>query len=470
MKNIPLRIIGYTVIGLFLLAGVLFISTSYSIQANIADAETLWLSGAADPDMDAGRQLSEKLSRANFLATTMFLSAIVSMIIMIFSTYLVLFRTILSPLYAITTSLSGLAKGNLDIEIPCSDFGSEFGQMAEAARKFQLSNQERMKLEEEAVRAEKQRLQEQEQVRAQEEQARKERRDEERAEMRRREQRTQELERRISLFDQQIKGNIEKVDQAVQALSEASNVMSSTATDAELQTSTAASGATESSSNMKAVSVSTEQMTRSIEDISNQMEQSAKITLDAIQKVETTAATINQLSSSSQSIGDVIRLIEDIANQTNLLALNATIEASRAGEAGKGFAVVASEVKALASQTSDATQEISGHISQIQDISRHVVTNITEVRDIVEENSRITSSVNDAAVHQSDSTREISISIVQAAEGTNDVSSHIDLVQQGILTTLEASRQVQDISERLSDNGSQLKNMVVDFLNDIRTI
>jgi hypothetical protein len=62
----------------------------------------------------------------------------------------------------------------------------------------------------------------------------------------------------------------------------------------------------------------------------------------------------------------MVSLIKGIANQTNLLALNATIEAARAGESGRGFAVVASEVKALASQTAKATEEISSKVSEIQ--------------------------------------------------------------------------------------------------------
>ena len=470
MKNITLRLIGYVVIGLFLMAGALFISTSYSIYANIADSQQIWLSGSSASDPAIAGQLTEKLDSANFFAATMFWSAIISMIVMIFSTYLVLFRVILQPIHQITTSLSKLAQGEIDVEIPCADIGSEFGEMADAARQFQINSQERIRLEEEAIVAEKEILRQEKDAQEQKDIIRREKRDKEREQMRQSERRTQELEQRISQFDQQIKKNMEKVDMAVDELSSASAAMSGTATDIELQTSSVASGATQMSSNMNAVSSSTEEMAASIEDISQKMDQSARITQDAIDKVETTATTVSNLSISSQSIGDVIGLIEEIANQTNLLALNATIEAARAGEAGKGFAVVASEVKALAGQTSSATQEISGHINKIQEISKNIVTDITDVKNIVEENSRIVSTVNDAAEQQTYATREISTNIQQAAVGTNEVSGQISLVQNGISTTLQASGQVREISDKLSRNGSQMKAIVVDFLEDIRAI
>jgi len=470
MKNIPLRLIGYVVIGLFLAAGVLFISTSYSIYSNIADSQQLWLTGEASSSQAIASQLTEKLEQANLFAATMFWSAIVSMVVMIFSTYIVLFRIILQPIRQITTALSKLAQGRLDIEIPCADFGSEFGQMAEAAHQFQFSSQERNRLEEEAILAEKKNLLQQEELRNQQDAIQQEKLEKERGEIRQREQRTRNLEQRISRFDQQIKANIDKVYSAVQELFTASGTMADTANKTELQTASAASGATQSSANMQVVAATTEEMAQSIEDISRKMEQSALLTSNVIKKVESNAVTVNELSTSSQSIGEVISLIDEIANQTNLLALNATIEAARAGEAGKGFAVVASEVKALASQTSGATQEITGHINQIQEISKNIVCGIADVKNIVEENFNIISTVNNAVEQQACATREISTNIRQAATGTHDISSQITLAQNGISTTLHASRQVQETSDRLSHNSNQMKDIIVEFLQDIRTI
>src|SRR6202043_3774190 len=102
-----------------------------------------------------------------------------------------------------------------------------------------------------------------------------------------------------------------------------------------------------------------EELSSSIQEIGRQVEQSTRIAGNAVEEAKRTDGVVQSLAAGAQKIGDVVKLIRDIAGQTNLLALNATIEAARAGDAGKGFAVVASEVKALANQTGKATDDIS---------------------------------------------------------------------------------------------------------------
>lgn len=96
------------------------------------------------------------------------------------------------------------------------------------------------------------------------------------------------------------------------------------------------------------------------EGLEGAIRKSAKLADSAVGQTEQAATTIVRLTDASVRMGQVVKLISEIATQTNLLALNATIEAAHAGDAGKGFAVVASEVKQLASQTAAATGRVVG--------------------------------------------------------------------------------------------------------------
>ena len=114
------------------------------------------------------------------------------------------------------------------------------------------------------------------------------------------------------------------------------------------------------------MATATEELSSSIEEIGRQAGRATDVAGRTVHEAERTNGLVGGLSTSSQRIGEVVKMITAIAAQTNLLALNATIEAARAGEAGKGFAVVANEVKHLANQTARATDDIVSQIAGIQ--------------------------------------------------------------------------------------------------------
>src|SRR5262249_42483800 len=150
-----------------------------------------------------------------------------------------------------------------------------------------------------------------------------------------------------------------------------------------------AAASEQAGANVQTVAAATEELVASIHEISNQVSHSSQIAAEAVAEAGRTDTTVQELAASAQKIGDVVRLIQDIASQTNLLALNATIEAARAGEAGKGFAVVASEVKALANQTSRATEEISAQVGEVQQATQGAVGAIEVIRRKIAELSQI---------------------------------------------------------------------------------
>jgi hypothetical protein len=169
----------------------------------------------------------------------------------------------------------------------------------------------------------------------------------------------------------------------------------------------------------------------------------------AVEKADRTNTTVQGLYDGAASIGDVVKLINDIASQTNLLALNATIEAARAGEAGRGFAVVASEVKSLAEQTAKATEQIGAQITAIQNSSSDAVTAIRGITSTISEMNEIASAIASAVEEQGSATQEIARNVQQAALGTGEISANVVGVQQAAGDTGAAAHQVLQASSEL---------------------
>ncbi len=379
-------------------------------------------------------------------------------------------NSITTPLLGIQQNMQETSKGNLEGKILYTDFGSEIGMMANNILGFQEAAIHQKELEEDARAADILSREQQKKTEAEKQKQQQEAIARERQEMEQREKRSEQMEALIKDFDTNISSALQGMSATSGQLISSSDRMSGIAEQTGANSTAAAAAAEESTTNINTVAAASEEMTASVGEISRQLAQSTEITMRAVQQADETQETMKSLSKTTTFIADVVKLINDIAEQTNLLALNATIEAARAGEAGKGFAVVASEVKALATQTSNATGEISEHVTAVQNSSQEAVTAVEDIRNIIAETNDIATSISTAVEEQNAATSEIARNVQEAAQGSQEVTTVIVDVSSGARETQEISNDVNSAANEVNENTQSISNVVDNFLTGIRAL
>jgi methyl-accepting chemotaxis protein len=240
--------------------------------------------------------------------------------------------------------------------------------------------------------------------------------------------RQQRLEQIAQHLESQAQALVEQVMQNTELAHSSIHQMSAMAAESVRKTGEVSSAAQVASDSTDTIAASLEELSLAIREISCQVSTSATVAGEAAERSEEAGALVRNLDSSAQTIGEIVVMIQRIAEQTNLLALNATIEAARAGEAGRGFAVVANEVKSLATQTAQATEDISAKVSEIQSITKETVGSIGAIRRVIDKINESSTAISAAIEEQNATTEQVSGNVNLVAEGTRRITDNMQAV------------------------------------------
>jgi methyl-accepting chemotaxis protein len=408
---------------------------AFRVEADALRASAA-LAGAAGRELDRlldARTQRFRTEQATVLATTALLFALALGIVV-----LMVSRGVSRPIRRMTAAMDALSHGDLDAAVPDAGRRDEIGVMAQALEVFKagLVEARRLQGEREAAHA-----REQNRVRALE-------------------AATREFEAAVGRLMSTLDGSARQVHAVTGSLNDA------TARSVRRSSAVAAS-ARQASDSVQTVAAATEELSASIREIRSRIDDAGRVGREGVEAVGGADRTIGGLAEEAGRIGDVVRLISDIASQTNLLALNATIEAARAGEAGRGFAVVANEVKHLADQTARATEEITGQIAAMQETTRQAVDSVKLVGVTMARIDQAMAAIAGAAEQQSTATQEIARNAQDAASGNAEVTREIAEVSEDAAASGETTGTLVRSADGLMGAAADLKGAVQGFLSRV---
>jgi methyl-accepting chemotaxis protein len=349
-------------------------------------------------------------------------------------------QRIVSRLNRISAAMLALARNNANVEIPCRADKDEIGAMAAALVVFKDNVSQIVQLGEE-----------QETLKQASTEARR-----------------AELTELAESFEGSVHRVVQAVSDASGSMRVSAEAMSNVAENTNARTLDVIRQADATASQVTAVASATNQLAVSITDVAERASGAARAASEVGGESQAMREMVAKLVATVGEINAVAGTIGTIAAQTNLLALNATIEAARAGDAGRGFSVVASEVKALANQTTQATQAIAGQIEAVQAATAEAAQFIEKFTSKVAEINESTSLIASAVDEQRQSIDEIGLAANKIAESTKDLSMAIVAVQDDARRTSTAATKSHASAVDMGGHADQLKETVAGFLHGIR--